>query len=109
MALSGIEKLNMWQKAFSTGDTSEVSNMLADDYVFENTEGNNENKSEVLRWVAESGQSIGDFKIYHEDDNIICGRHSYKQEGEPEWQVMFFARFENNKCKFWKVHGAIKD
>jgi ketosteroid isomerase-like protein len=35
MALSGIEKLNMWQKAFSTGDTSEVSNMLADDYVFE--------------------------------------------------------------------------
>ena len=108
MALSGIEKLNVWQKAFSTGDTSEVANMLDEDYVFESTEGNNETKSEVLGWVAEGGHSIGDFKIYHEDDNVICGRHSYKQEGEPEWQVMLFARFENNKCKFWKVHGGVK-
>ena len=89
MALSGIEKLNVWQKAFSTGDTSEVANMLADDYVFESTEGNNETKSEVLGWVAEGGHSIGDFKIYHEDDNVICGRHSYKQEGEPEWPVSY--------------------
>ena len=109
MVLSAIEKLNMWQKAFSTGDTSEVADMLADDYVFENSEGTTETKSEVLGWVAEGGQSIGDFKIYHEDDNVICGRHSYKQEGAHEWQVMFFARFENNKCKFWKVHGGVKD
>ena len=109
MTLSAIEKLNKWEKAFSTGNTSEVEEMLAEDYVFENTDGNHETKNEVLSWVSEGGHSIGDFKVYHEDESTICGRHSYKQDGEPEWEVMFFARFENNKCKFWKVHGGVKN
>ena len=42
MALSAIEKLNKWKIAFSTGNTSEVDEMLAEDYVFENTDGNRE-------------------------------------------------------------------
>ncbi len=109
MTLSAIEKLNKWEKAFSTGNTSEVEEMLAEDYIFENTDGNHETKNEVLSWVSKGGQSIGDFKVYHEDESIICGRHSYKQDGEHEWEVMFFARFENNKCKFWKVHGGVKN
>ena len=65
MTLSAIEKLNKWEKAFSTGNTSEVDEMLAEDYVFENTDGNHETKNEVLSWVSEGGQSIGDLKVYH--------------------------------------------
>jgi len=49
MTLSAIKELNKWEKAFSSGNTSELEEMLAEDYVF-----------------------------------------------------------ENNKCKFWKVHGGIK-
>ena len=44
--------------------------------------------------------------VYHEDENVICGRHSFEAPDEPKQQVMFFARYEDGKCKFWKVHGS---
>jgi len=31
MTLSAIEKLNKWEKAFSTGNTAEVEEMFAED------------------------------------------------------------------------------
>ncbi len=80
--------------------------MLAADLVFENREGKRETKSEVLKWAKEGGFAIDEFNVFHEDENVICGTHTYEAEGEPNLILMFFAKFENGKCTFWKVHGA---
>ena len=106
MTISAIKALEAWRSAISQGDVSDLDEMLAEDLVFENSEGNRETKSEVLEWAKAGGFAINPLNVYHEDENVICGTHTYEAEGEPNWVVMYFAKFENGKCTFWKVQGT---
>lgn len=106
MTLSAMDALNVWKTTFATGATEALDQMLAEDFSFENTAGEKEDKASVLAWAKEGGFKVNEFLVYHEDDHVICGRHTYEVEGEPTALIMFFARYENGKCKFWKVHGG---
>ena len=63
-------------------------------------------KNTVLEWTNDADFTCNEFIVYHEDENVICGRHSFEATDEPKQQVMFFARYEGGKCKFWRVHGS---
>lgn len=106
MTYSAARALEAWRSALSHGDTTELDAMLAANLVFENSSGNRETKPEVLEWAGAGGFSISLLSVYHEDERTICGTHTHETEGEPNRIMMFFARFENGRCTFWKVHGG---
>ncbi|MCP4791197.1 MAG: hypothetical protein GY881_13270 [Gammaproteobacteria bacterium] len=101
--------LDKWKRAIDNGGTKPLSDMLADNFIFERSQGEQEDKTTVLSWVGEGGFTIGDWVVYHEDDNIICGTHSMTPEEGPTLSVMYFAKFEANKCVFWKVHSHLPE
>ena len=106
MNISAIDALNNWKNAIDNGDLVGLDNMLADDFIFENRAGDKDDKNTVLEWANDADFTCNEFIVYHEDENVICGRHSFEPPDEPKQQVMFFARYESGKCKFWKVHGS---
>ena len=106
MKISAIDALNNWKNAIDNGDIAGLDNMLADDFTFENRAGDKEGKDAVLEWANNADFTCNEFIVNHEDQNVICGRHSFEEPNEPKQQVMFFARYEDGECKFWKVHGS---
>ena len=106
MKISAIDALDNWKNAIDNGDIAGLDYMLADDFTFENRAGDQESKDTVLEWANDADFTCNEFIVYHEDESVICGRHSFEEPNEPKQQVMFFARYENDKCKFWKVHGS---
>ena len=106
MTISAINALNNWKNAIDNGDMAGLDNMLADDFIFENRAGDKDNRNTVLEWANNADFTCNEFIVYHEDENVICGRHSFEAADEPKQQVMFFARYEGGKCIFWKVHGS---
>ena len=63
-------------------------------------------KNTVLEWANDADFTCNEFIVYHEDENVICGRHSFEATDEPKQQVMFFARYAGGRYKFWRVHGS---
>ena len=106
MKISAIDALNNWKNAIDNGDIAGLDNMLADDFTFENRAGDKEGKDAVLEWANNADFTCNEFIVNHEDQNVICGRHSFEEPNEPKQQVMFFARYEDGEGKFWKVHGS---
>ena len=104
MIISAIDTLTNWKNAIDNGDITGLDNLLADDFTFENRAVDKEDKSTVLEWANNADFTCNEFIVYHEDENVICGRHSSELPNEPKQQVMFFARYKNGKCKFWKIH-----
>ena len=106
MTISAIDALNNWKNAIDNGDLAGLDNMLADDFIFENRAGDKDDRNTVLEWANNADFTCNEFIVYHEDENVICGRHTFEAPNEPKQHVMFFARYEDGKCKFWKVHGS---
>jgi len=98
------DSLDKFKNAFDSGDTGPLADMLAENFVFENSECEQEDKASVLAWAGAGGFTGGDWVVYHEAENIICGTHSLTPDGGPTFSMMYFARFESKKCVFWKVH-----
>ena len=46
-------------------------------------------KNTVLEWANDADFTCNEFIVYHEDENVICGRHSFEVTDEPKQQVMF--------------------
>ena len=104
MAISARDSLDAFKTAIHDGNIGPLKDMLADDFIFENTECEQDGKATILTRMAAGGFSVGDWVVYHEDDNVICGTHSLTPTGGPKVSMMYFAKFEAEKCVFWKVH-----
>ena len=100
--------LTAWDKTMETGDANYLSKFLADDFVFTNTVNEKNNRAEVLDWSANGGLRIGNFKTIYEDENVFCAKHSVTQENAGPSNVMVFAKHENGKATFWKIHRAFE-
>ena len=94
------DSLDNFKKAIDEGNTVPLADMLADNFIFENTECEQEDKATVLAWAGAGGFTVGDWVVFHEDNNVICGTHSRTQDGGPNYIVMYFARFEAKKCVY---------
>jgi hypothetical protein len=104
--ISAIDALKNWKNVIDNGDMAGLDNVLEDDFIFENRVGDQEGRDAVLKWANNADFTFNEFIFYHEDESVICGRHSFEEPKEPKQQVMFFTRYENSKCKFWKVHDS---
>ena len=105
MAISATQALDAFNNAFDTGDTSKLADMLSDNFIFKHSDQSEDNRTEVLEWANKPNFTIGDYQIFHEDEHVICGVHSVTEENKPNRSLMFFGKFENGKCTFWKIHG----
>ena len=83
-----------------------LNNMLYYNILFESSDCKQDNKSSTLtRMAADSSFTVGDYVVFHEDENTICGTHSMTPSEGAMLSIMYFAKFEANKCVFWKVHS----
>lgn len=100
--------LDAWKMTIDNGDARQLSDLLADNFLFENSDCEQEDKASILlRMAADSGFTVGDWVVYHEDENAICGTHSMTPDEGPMLSIMYFAKFEAKKCVFWKVHSHL--
>jgi hypothetical protein len=107
MTISAHHALDTWKMAVYDGNTGPLADMLADNFIFETSECEQEDKATVLAWAGAGGFRVGDWVVYHEDEHTICGTHSMTPEEGPMLSMMYFAKFEAKKCVFWKVHSHL--
>ena len=101
-----LSALDAWKTAIDKGDIRQLSDLLADNFIFESSDCKQEDKSSTLtRMAADSSFTVGDYVVYHEDENTIFGTHSMTPSKGAMLSIMYFAKFEANKCVFWKVHS----
>ena len=50
--------------------------MQADNFIFENTECEQEDTASVLDWAGAGGFKVEDWVVYYEDKSTICGTHN---------------------------------
>ena len=106
MKISAIEALDNWKNAIDNGDIAGLDNMLADDFTFENRAGDQEDKVSFLEWANDADFTCNEFFVYHEDENMICGRHSFEEPNEPKQQVMFLQDMKMVSATFGKFTGV---
>ena len=70
MSLTFKEALDGWNKTFTTGDPSYLSNIVTDDLVFRPTY-ENENLEQVLVWATNTTAVLSDYKVIHEDNHSL--------------------------------------
>ena len=100
--------LAAWDKTMETGDAEHLSEFLSDDFVFINNVDEENNRAEVMDWSANGGLRIGTFNTIYEDENVFCAKHSVTQGNTGPSNVMVFAKHENGKVTFWKIHRAFE-
>ena len=88
MSLTFKEALDGWNKTFTTGDASFISNIVTDDFVFRPTY-ENENLEQVLVWATNTTSILSDYKVINEDNYSLCGFHNVTvvktQKSKQKW------------------------
>ena len=107
MSLSFKEALDGWNKTFTTGDASFISNIVTDDFVFRPTY-ENENLEQVLVWATNTSSVLSDYKLINEDNYSLCGFHSVTSRENPEKRTkMAYASIRNGKIAVYHCHEII--
>ena len=107
--MSLAEKImTAWDKTMETGDAEHLSQFLSDDFVFINNVDEENNRAEVLDWSVNGGLRIGNFTTIYEDKKVFCAKHNVTHENTGPSSVMVFAKHENGKATFWKIHRAFE-
>ena len=107
--MSLAEKImTAWNKTMETGDAEHLSQFLSDDFVFINNVDEENNRAEVLDWSVNGGLRIGNFTTIYEDKKVFCAKHRVTQGNTGPSSVMVFAKHENGKATFWKIHRAFE-
>ena len=107
LLLTFKEALDGWNKTFTTGDASYISNIVTDDLVFRPTY-ENENLEQVLVWATNTTAVLSDYKVIHEDDHSLCGFHSVTSRENPEKRTkMVYASLRNGKIAVYHCHEII--
>ena len=101
------EALDGWNKTFTTGDASYISNIVADDFVFRPT-CENENLKQVLVWATNTTSVLSEYKVINEDNYSLCGFHSVTNRENPEKRTkMVYASLLNCKIAVYNCHEII--
>ncbi len=107
LLLTFKEALDGWNKTFTTGDASYISNIVTDDLVFRPTY-ENENLEQVLVWATNTTAVLSDYKVIHEDNHSLCGFHSITSRENPEKRTkMVYASLRNGKIAVYHCHEII--
>ena len=107
LSLTFKEALDGWNKTFTTGDASYISNIVTDDLVFRPTY-ENENLEQVLVWATNTTAVLSDYKVIHEDNHSLCGFHSVTSRENPEKRTkMVYASLRNGKIAVYHCHEII--
>ena len=107
LLLTFKEALDGWNKTFTTGDASYISNIVTDDLVFRPTY-ENENLEQVLVWATNTTAVLSDYKVIHEDNHSLCGFHSVTSRENPEKRTkMVYASLRNGKIAVYHCHEII--
>ena len=107
LSLTFKEALDGWNKTFTTGDASYISNIVTDDLVFRPTY-ENQNLEQVLVWATNTTAVLSDYKVIHEDNHSLCGFHSVTSRENPEKRTkMVYASLRNGKIAVYHCHEII--
>ena len=107
LSLTFKEALDGWNKTFTTGDASYISNIVTDDLVFRPTY-ENENLEQVLVWATNTTAILSDYKVINEDNHSLCGFHSVTNRENPEKRTkMVYASLRNGKIAVYHCHEII--
>ena len=107
LLLTFKEALDGWNKTFTTGNASYLSNIVTDDFVFRPTY-ENENLEQVLVWATNTTAVLSDYKVIHEDNHSLCGFHSVTSRENPEKRTkMVYASLRNGKIAVYHCHEII--
>ena len=99
--------LDGWNKTFTTGNASYLSNIVTDDLVFRPTY-ENENLEQVLVWATNTTSVLSDYKVINEDNYSLCGFHSVTSRENPEKRTkMVYASLRNGKIAVYHCHFDI--
>ena len=107
LSLTFKEALDGWNKTFTTGDASFISNIVTDDFVFRPTY-ENENLEQVLVWATNTSSVLSDYKLIKEYNYSLCGFHSVTSRENPEKRTkMVYASLRNGKIAVYHCHEII--
>ena len=107
MLLTLKEALDAWNKTFTTGNASYISNIVTDDFVFRPTL-ENENLEQVLVWATNTSSVLSDYKLINEDNYSLCGFHSVTSSENPEKRTkIVYASLRNGKIAVYHCHEII--
>ena len=107
MSLSFKEALDGWNKTFTTGDASFISNIVTDDFVFRPTY-ENENLEQVLVWATNTTSVLSDYKVINEDSYSLYDFHSVTSRENTEKRTkLVYASIRNGKISVYHCHKII--
>ena len=106
LSLTFKEALDGWNKTFTTGDASFISNIVTDDFVFRPT-CENENLEQVLVWATNTKSVLSDYKVINEDNYSLCGSHSVTNRETQKSTKIVYASLRNGKIAVDHCHEII--
>ena len=107
LSLTFREALDGWNKTFTTGNDSYISNIVTNDFVFRPTY-ENENLEQVLVWATNTTSVLSDYKVINEDNYSLCGFNSVISRENPEKRTkMVYATIRNGKIAVYHFHEII--
>ena len=107
MKITAKQALEAFQESFVNQNSSPIAELLSDDFVCISSKNETQTKEEMLEWVGSFEGRIGDFETLYENDEVFVGLHDIvRPQGRGTAKIMFFARFEDEKISYFRVHLA---
>ena len=98
-----------WNNTFITGDPSQLSNIVTDDFVCRPTEGD-ESLAQVLEWATNCSSILGDYKVIHKDEHSLCDFHSVISPEQSENRTkMVYMLLRNGTMALHHCHEIVPD
>ena len=101
--ISAIDALERWEAAFSHDDATPLRDMVTEEFVMIDSDGNRQTLEDVVGWATGEDFHIADFEIIHDDDHCCCGTHSVTLDGRNNGKVCFFALKSGDRISLWKI------
>ena len=109
-SITFIDSMKAWENAMHNGDSSELENILSDDFVWENIAmDGSSSKAETIQFAtgikkeAPSFQ-IGNYQSLYEGDDLLVGTHSVHQDGRDKTIVLCLVNIseDGRKITMWR-------
>ena len=87
-----------WLKAVNDKDTSIMSDILSNDFVWVNDRFNFKlDKQETINWCKDTNYTAHDFSCFYENDEALVGTHNVIEPNAPDSSVIFIAKIKDKK------------
>ena len=109
MSLTIQSLLTTWAKAFQSGDPTEISKILDDNFKHINLhqpEKGFDTLQESLDWIKTKPGVVSDIKSIYEDDKRLIGTFKWKDSDKNPDTVMFHVIIKNNKLLRFEIVRA---